>query len=615
MLWLTALRTCTELKPALLAGIAALMLVAIALGQSIGTAGNHSSTNFRALAFYSPNAEPDHVLFANDAVKFFSGLAAKRGFSFETSTDWADLNAENLKKYQVVIWMTDTPNDPAQRQAFQQYMDSGGAWLGFHCAGYNDKDTNWQWYADFLGAVFYTNSWPPLPARLIVDDRTHPATASLPEAYMAPANEWYIWKPNPRLNKDIRVLMTLDPANYPLGLKDILLSGDLPVVWSNTKYRMIYMNMGHGDKIFKSPTQNKLFEDALMALGTRAAIPPALTKREVAQPEPAGVRVSPRAVAVNAVTHKAYGVNPDRGTVTVNEATGASKTIQVGTEPAAIAINSSANKIYVANGGSGTVSVIDGATDSVTATVEVGSLPYVIAVNSKTDRVYISRTFANTMTVIDGKTNQTHVIKPGIQADTIAIDESANKIYGTSYEGDKVTVIDGANETISTVVIDKHLWGVATDQAMGKIYLTGSGTAKLWTLDEKANSPRSVNVRTIPTAVAFDATAHRIYVANYESGSVSVVDADRDLVLSTIQVVERPQAIAVNSQTHRVYVVSPHASAVSVIDGLKSSVVATLKAGNGPYAIAADSASNRAYIGTLAGELIEIDGDALAVRH
>ncbi len=54
-------------------------------------------------------------------------------------------------------------------------MQRGGAWLGFHAAGYNDKDTNWPWFVDFLGgAVFHINSWPPLPARLVIDDPSPP---------------------------------------------------------------------------------------------------------------------------------------------------------------------------------------------------------------------------------------------------------------------------------------------------------------------------------------------------------------------------------------------------------------------------------------------------------
>jgi|GEM_PF-137130 len=222
---------------------------------------------FRALAFFSTDVESDHVEFANNAIDFYSALAARSGFTLDTTTNWENCNA-SLSNYQVVLWLNDFPHTDQQRAAFQTYMENGGAWLGFHVAGYNDKDTKWPWFVKFFGgAVFYNNNWPPLAAKLIVNDNTHPATHRLPAHYTAPINEWYGWLPNPRLTKDVAVLVTLDTANYPLGKKDIIRKGDIPVVWTNTHYRMLYMNMGHGDQNFASPVQNLLFEDAILWLG------------------------------------------------------------------------------------------------------------------------------------------------------------------------------------------------------------------------------------------------------------------------------------------------------------------------------------------------------------
>jgi type 1 glutamine amidotransferase len=226
--------------------------------------------SFRVLAFYADKGEPDHIDFAKQALPFFADLAKKNNFRFEATTRWEDLNAETLKNVQLVLWINDFPKATEQRAAFENYMKHGGAWLGFHVSAYNDESTHWPWFVEFLGgAVFYGNNWPPLPAKLVVDDRTHPVTRLLPATIMAPANEWYIWKPSPRLNKDVKVLLTLDPANYPIGLKDTITAGDLPVVWTNMRYRMVYMNMGHGDKIFASSEQNKLFENAILWLRTR----------------------------------------------------------------------------------------------------------------------------------------------------------------------------------------------------------------------------------------------------------------------------------------------------------------------------------------------------------
>jgi type 1 glutamine amidotransferase len=223
---------------------------------------------FRALAFYSENVEHDHVDFAHQAIRFYSAIAQRDHFEFATTTNWDDLNAANLARYQLILWLDDFPHSEQQRRAFEQYMTHGGGWLGFHIAAYNDSDTHWPWFLAFLGGgVFYGNNWPPLPAMLTVDDKNHPVAKDIPESFISPANEWYIWKPSPRLNKDVKVILTLSPSNYPIGLKDVVTAGDLPVVWTNTRYRMLYMNMGHGDKIFASDVQNRLFENSILWIG------------------------------------------------------------------------------------------------------------------------------------------------------------------------------------------------------------------------------------------------------------------------------------------------------------------------------------------------------------
>jgi len=101
-----------------------------------------------------------------------------------------------------------------------------------------------------------------MPAKLVIDDQKHEVTKGLPATFISPINEWYQWKPSPRERKNIKVLVSLSPDNYPFGLKDIVPDGDFPVVWTNTDYRMIYLNMGHGSQIFTDATQNKLIIDA-----------------------------------------------------------------------------------------------------------------------------------------------------------------------------------------------------------------------------------------------------------------------------------------------------------------------------------------------------------------
>jgi YVTN family beta-propeller protein len=573
------------------------------------TAAFGQQTSFKVLAFYSTKVEPDHVLFAEGALKFFSDLSAKNNFTFDSTSNWDDMNDFNLGKYQVVVWLNDEPSKAGQRRAFQEYIENGGAWLGFHVAAYNDIDSNWPWFVDFLGGgVFHINSWPPLPATLTVDDRSHPVTKHLPGSFVSPDNEWYIWKPSPRLNKAVRVLVTLDPSNYPIGFKDVLTGGDLPVVWTNTKYKMLYMNMGHGDKIFRSLTQNKLIEDATLWLG--------MISTQAEMPAATGTEISPHAVVVNQKTNKVYAVNSSNGTVAVIDGpANSTKTVRVGSQPMAIAVNPVTNKIYVANSGSGTVSVIDGATDAVTATVKVGALPYVVAVNPATNKIYVSKTFSNTMTLIDGASNATTNLKAGIQADAIAVNPVTNKLYLANYESQNVTVMDGATNGTTSVVAGVHLWAIEPNLVTNKIYVANAGSSNLTVIDGASNDTTTVNTGDIPCSIAVDSEANRVYAVNYASDSVTVIDGANGSVIATVGVGAHPQAIGINSVTHTIYVANTHSNNVTMIDGTDNSVIATMPAGNGPYAIAVDTAANKAYVSNMGKDsLTVIDGRQAGFR-
>lgn len=218
---------------------------------------------FNVLLYYSENVEIAHRQFAEQGVEFFRRLNYGDGFWMEVTKTLADFTFEKLKKYDVIVMFNNSPQQPEEREAFRQYMENDGGWMGFHAAAYNDRNTNWPWFVDFLGGgLFYCNNWPPQPAKLTVDYMDHPVTKNLPKSFIVPESEWYQWTPSPRKNNNVDVLVSLSPDNYPMGVKDVINFGDLPVVWTNKKYRMIYLNMGHGDSEFTDATQKLLFLNA-----------------------------------------------------------------------------------------------------------------------------------------------------------------------------------------------------------------------------------------------------------------------------------------------------------------------------------------------------------------
>jgi YVTN family beta-propeller protein len=566
-------------------------------------------TSFSVLAFYSDKTEPDHVQFAEQAVKFLRERAESQHFAFEATTDWQVLNDERLKTVQLVIWLNESPRQADQRSAFERYMERGGAWLGFHAAAYNDASTNWPWFVDFLGgSVFHINSWPPLPARLAIDNPSHPLTAGV-SAFDSPANEWYVWQPSPRLCKDVRVLLTLDPSNFPIGFKDVLTSGDLPVVWTNIKYKMLYMNMGHGDKIFTSVQQNQLIDNAVHWLGT-GAIEHSVPEANYAPSSPYGIRVSSRGIALNPRSGKFYAVNATQDSVTVLDSNGRFlASLPVGKQPQAIAINPDTNRVYVTNSGSGTVTVIDGANDKVATSVPVGDFPYTITVNRATNKIYVSRTFSDVTVIIDGKTNGAKTVKAGA-GDAVAAESLDSSTYLISYENPDVTVFDGTNDHVARIRASNHLWALAANPVTKKIFAASVGSGDVTVIGGKF-PPAVFQGGNLPSAIAVDGGSGKVFIADYGSGQVTVIDGATNSAVTTVGVAPNPQAIAVDSSNHKVYVASMRGGAITVLDGTNYSVLATVKTGRNPYAIAINDKSHKAVALGLDGDLTVIDGTTL----
>jgi hypothetical protein len=266
-----------------------LVLLLLCYGQVLMAQKSHSK--FKVIAFYTANHEEAHTSFVMEANDWFRKNSVKNYFDYVTTNDWTRLNADTLSKYQVVIFLEVRPDDPDQRKAFQNYMENGGAFMGFHFAAFaltpSAYPQNWDWYHNqFLGSGEYgSNTWRPTSAILKVEDRKHPAMKNIPEKFTASPNEWYRWQNDLQKNPDIKILASIDSTSFPLGTgpkpHEIWHSGYYPVVWTNTKFRMIYFNMGHNDIdfvdnankqisfTFQNKTQNQMILNALLWLGSK----------------------------------------------------------------------------------------------------------------------------------------------------------------------------------------------------------------------------------------------------------------------------------------------------------------------------------------------------------
>jgi uncharacterized protein len=263
------------------------LMISFAVAYSSGTAFGQTAPKFKVLAFCPMSGDQGHDSYIHEANKFFPKFAAANGFTYDSTKNWSDCNAAKLAQYQVVMFLDNRPDNQAQRDAFKAYMDGGGGWIGCHFAAFALNNSavpqNWDWYHNtFIGSGEYkSNTWAPTPAFLKVEDSTHPYMKGLPTLFKASANEWYRWNNDLKTKPDIKILASIDPSSFPLGTgpkpEEIWHSGYYPVVWTNVKYKMLYLNMGHNDidyangnkdksQTFANDIQNQLMLNALFTI-------------------------------------------------------------------------------------------------------------------------------------------------------------------------------------------------------------------------------------------------------------------------------------------------------------------------------------------------------------
>ncbi|MBB6499351.1 ThuA domain-containing protein [Pedobacter cryoconitis] len=188
-------------------------------------------------------------------------LGSENAFDVDTTENAAYFNQDSLKKYAAVVFLQTTGDilDANQKASFEKYIQAGGGFVGVHAA--TDTEYNWPWYGALVGAYFVSHPNQQV-AVLNVVDRTHISTKHLPAVWKR-KDEWYNFK---NLNKDIKVLITIDEKSYKGGI-----NGDFhPMAWYHNYDggRSWYTELGHTEESYTEENYLKhLLGGILYAIG------------------------------------------------------------------------------------------------------------------------------------------------------------------------------------------------------------------------------------------------------------------------------------------------------------------------------------------------------------
>src|SRR4030066_277104 len=253
------------------------------------------------------------------------------------------------------------------------------------------------------------------------------------------------------------------------------------------------------------------------------------------------------------------------------------------------AITPDGTKLYASDSFNNTVSVIDLSINEVIAILDVGNGPSSIAITPDGSKAYVTNSGTdakpgNTVSVIDIPTNQISTIIVGLVPTNIAITPDGSKAYltnsGTDAEpGNTVSVIDveksvidPANAVIATVIVGTRPGVIAILPDGSRVYvanLNSNTVSVIQTSNNGVIATVSENVGPTPIGIAIAGDKSKLYVANFGTpdtpgNTVSIIDIGSNEVINTVTVEPNPIAILINPDSSRVYVANT--DTITVID-------------------------------------------------
>ena len=231
-----------------------------------------------------------------------------------------------------------------------------------------------------------------------------------------------------------------------------------------------------------------------------------------------------------------------------------------GSNPVAQAVDPSTGTLYIANESSNSVTVDgegNGGNNTTAGSVPTGSAPDAVALDSSHHKVFVANTSASSLTVFPSNTcndtttsgcsSTTTVSSGGHLSSPRALAVSGSTLYVANGNGTMAVYNDSTNGFVASVTlpIGTLPTAVAVDATNGFVYVTDGSNGRVVYFNETTcnattqstcgSTPPTVSVGTDPVALAVDAGAGSLYVANGGgAGAISVVSLATHTVTTTI---------------------------------------------------------------------------------
>ncbi|RBM14425.1 ThuA domain-containing protein [Streptomyces sp. PT12] len=223
----------------------------------------------RVLVFHAADAPEDRTRAGVEAIEALGaeGPAAER-FAVESTDDPSVFTPVELTSFNAVVFLSaeGAVLDAAQESALQNYVRSGGGFVGVHDAARAQPES--EWFTGLIGSRPEAGS-PAEPQRAVVEvgDRVNPATRGLPLEW-ARNDVWFDWESNP--TGEVHTVARVRERTYEPG--EGAEGWDHPISWCRDYDggRSFYTGMGGTEASFGEANFRKHLRGALLWTGRLA---------------------------------------------------------------------------------------------------------------------------------------------------------------------------------------------------------------------------------------------------------------------------------------------------------------------------------------------------------
>jgi YVTN family beta-propeller protein len=150
---------------------------------------------------------------------------------------------------------------------------------------------------------------------------------------------------------------------------------------------------------------------------------------------------------------------------------------------------------------------------------------------------------------------------------------------------------------ITTITVGSNPDGVAVNDADDTVYVTNFGSGDVSVINGRTGTVAgTITVGSGPIGVAVDQGDDTVYVANFSDDTVSVINGRTGTVDDTITVGDSPRGVAVDQGDDTVYVTNQVSNTVSVINGRTRTVAGTITVGSNPIGVAVNEGDDTVYV-------------------